>query len=115
MDSALNISMILAYSIFGAGSATLVKISLDRISGGRLLSGATVFAAAFIVFALALLCLFALLHKMPVSLIAPITIGSNLLLTSLAARLFLTETISRAKVAANGLIIIGITVLAVSS
>lgn len=115
MDNALNIALLVAYSIFGAGSATLVKISLDRISSGQLLGGATVFAAASVVFALTLLCLFALLYKMPVSLIAPITIGSNLLLTSLAARLFLKEKISRAKVAANGLIIIGIAVLAVSS
>jgi multidrug transporter EmrE-like cation transporter len=114
MDSVLNIGLLLLYSICGSGSAILAKIAVDRALQKRRYAGAVVFATALCLFGLALLLLFTLLHRMPVGLVAPIAVGFNLLLTSLAARVFFHESVSRTTMAGNGFIIVGIVALSIS-
>jgi multidrug transporter EmrE-like cation transporter len=115
MDAALNIGLILFYSIFGAGSAVLAKIAINRGMHGHWFGASTAFAVALGAFGLAMLSLFLVLHRAPVGLVAPIAAGFNLLLTSLAARTFFHETISNKAIAGNGFIVAGIAILSVTS
>jgi len=103
--------LILAYSFTSTGSLILIKIAANAISENRWNKGFVIAVAAILVFFPALLFLIMLLQRMPVSVLTPITIGCNLLLTSLAAHAMLKEYFSPSIIMGNILIIVGIVFL----
>jgi drug/metabolite transporter (DMT)-like permease len=111
MVEPLVLAYFVGYSVSGVASALLAKKAVEAFLKKRFGAAMMILVAAAILLGLALAFLMMLLSRMPISILAPIGVGLNLVIASLAAVTFIGEHINRRMISGYIFIVIGIAIL----